>query len=84
MSTKAERRIEGSIWLGDVFYPMDSPPVLEGEATYIDVERTDDDEVALHATMPGDDHALVSVFMTCQQATFIAAALNAKALSGDL
>lgn len=74
MSTKTHKP-NATIWLGDLDDPMNGPAVLEIEATIVNVERTDDDEVAIHATMPGDDNALVSLYMTCDQADVIAAHL---------
>ena len=63
------------IWLGDLDDPMDGPVVLEGEATTVAVEYTDVNEIAIHATMPGDDNALVSLYLTRDQAALVAADL---------
>lgn len=67
MSTNAR------IWLGDLDDPMDGEVVLENESTVVTIERTDVNEIAIHATMPGDDNALVSVYFTRHEAANIAA-----------
>lgn len=61
------------IWLGDTDNPMDGEVVIENEATSVAVERSDHDEVSIHATMPGDNNALVSLYFTRHEAANIAA-----------
>lgn len=63
------------IWLGDTENPMDGEVVIENEATSVAVERSDHDEVAIHATMPRDDNALVSLYFTRHEAANLAAAI---------
>lgn len=64
-----------TIWLGDSEDPMNGPVVLENEETAIAVERTDVNEIAIHATMPGDKNALVSLYFTRDKAAIVAADL---------
>lgn len=79
MQTENDDTIKGLIWLGDTEDPMNGPVVLEGADAEFMVERSDDDEVSIHATLPGDDNALVSLYMSRSQATYIAALLIRKA-----
>lgn len=79
MQTKKDDGITGLIWLGDTEDPTDGPVVLEGADAEFAVERSDNDEVSIHATLPGDSNALVSLYMTRFQATYLAALLIRKA-----
>lgn len=56
--------LDGNLWIGDMSDPAAGDPVLEGEDVRIRVERTDHDEVAIHATFDGDDNAAVTLYFS--------------------
>lgn len=74
--------IDAKIWLGDTDDPMDGEVVIENEYTVVAVERSDHDEVSVHATMPGDNNALVSLYFTRHTAANLAAEIL-RAWQGD-
>jgi|SRR5215212_1908638 len=70
-----------TIWLGDLADPMNGRPVLQDEDCAVAVEGDATDEVVIHATMPGDRNALLSLSMTRTNAALVATQL--AALSAD-
>lgn len=73
--------VSGAVWIGDAADPMNGPVVLEGEDCAYSVERSDDDEVSLHATLPGDDNAVASFYMNRVAALALAKLIERKALA---
>jgi hypothetical protein len=67
------------LWVGDSDDPMNGEVVLENVAGNVTIERTDEDEVAIHATLPGDQNAIASFYLSNAEAALLAAQLGATA-----
>jgi len=71
MATKTHSN--ATIWLSEL---GDSEAlVLANEKVIVETERTDVNEIAVHATLPGDDNAIVSIYLTRDKAAVLAADL---------
>jgi hypothetical protein len=54
--------VKGQVWLNDLCELSDSETLLEMEDGRIVVERTDEDEIAIHFVLGGDTQAMSSIY----------------------
>lgn len=72
----------GRVWLNN---PDDllADALIELDDADITAERTEDDEVAIHATLDGDPSAVVSLYLTPAAGALLAARLTAVAVAEE-
>lgn len=70
-------KVTGGVWIND---PADlDESLVENEKAVLMIERTDEDEVAIHATVHGDDQAVVTLYTDRSGAFALAGLLQAAA-----
>lgn len=69
----------GALWINSLEEGSDDPE-LEMADVAVTVEVTDEDEVAIHATLTGESQSLASIYLSRKSATVLALLLQHQAL----
>jgi hypothetical protein len=80
MSKVKTMEVPASMWVMSLTEESDDPEI-EAADSRVCVERTDEDEVAIHGMFGNEDQATVSLYVTRAQAALVAAFLLREAVS---